>query len=83
MLCQERMDAPGKEMLPDKSFADDIRRRSNIMMGRMSQRVINLVVRRPLDEFARRLRQGRADGCTVDGRKCKESISDEGVSEGG
>jgi hypothetical protein len=52
------------------------------MMGRMSQGVVNLVIRRPLDEFAERLRLGRIDGCTVDGGKSEKSISDEGVCEG-
>ena len=77
------MNAVGKEVLPDEGFADDIRRRSNIiMMGRMGQGVVDLVIRRPLDKSAERLRDTGVDGRIVDGWKCKESVSDEGVCEG-
>ena len=51
-------------------------------MGRMSQEVVNLVIRRPLDEFAECLRLNGTDGCTVCVRKSEEGISDEGFCEG-
>ena len=81
MLCQVRMNAVGKEVFPDEGLADDIRRRSNIMMGRMSQGVVNLIIRRPLNESVERLRGGRIDGCTADCWKSKESVSDERICE--